>query len=340
MNFKRFTLLALIFLPLALFAQKKPLTHDDYDAWKSLRQQSITNDGEWIKYEINPQEGDGNLYLYNVKKLTLENFERGFSSDFSAENDFFAFLIKPEFDVTRQAKKDKKKPDEMPKNNLGIKLLPDGELLTVERVKSFKVFEGKGAWIAYLMEKPQPKKKEKKEGKETVSSEEAKPQTTRGGSRNGAKADGTELVIYNPLTKASHSFKDVVDYTLGKDGENIGFVQSTTDSTKVKHFTVSLFSVSDESVTEIFKGDGDLQKLTMNDDGTKQAFMYTSDTSDVKIYSLYLNNGASATKVVDCDTPGMEEEWSVSENGISSVLRIRRTILLWYRRKTCRGTGR
>ncbi|MEE4115915.1 MAG: prolyl oligopeptidase family serine peptidase, partial [Marinilabiliaceae bacterium] len=128
-------------------------------------------------------------------------------------------------------------------------------------------------------------------------------------------ADGTELVIYNPVTKSSHSFMDVVDYTLAKDGETIGFVQSTTDSTKVKHFTASLFSVSDESVKEIFKGDGDLKSLTMNDDGTKQAFMYTTDTSDVKVYSLYLNIGSSAAKVVDCDTPGMPEEWSVSENG-------------------------
>ena len=57
------------------------------------------------------------------------------------------------------AKKDKKKADEMPKSDLGIKVLPDGEVMIIERVKSFKVSEEKGEWIAYLMEKPLPKKK-------------------------------------------------------------------------------------------------------------------------------------------------------------------------------------
>ena len=169
--------------------------------------------------------------------------------------------------------------------------------------------------MVYLMEKPLPKKKEKAEGKEEKTEEEASPRGRRPGGMNGAKAEGTELVIFNPLTEAKHSFKDVVDYNLGKDGETIAFVQSTTDSTKIKHFTLNLFNVSDESVKEIFTGDGDLKKLTMNDDGTKQAFMFTSDTSDVKVYSLYLGQNGTADKVVDCNTAGMKEDWSVSENG-------------------------
>lgn len=315
MNKKVFTFLLLAVIPLMAFSQKKPLTHDDYDGWKNLRQQSITDDGEWIKYEINPQEGDGNLYLYNVKSKALDKFERGFSSAFSAENDFFAFLVKPEFALTRQAKKDKKKKDEMPMNKLGIKILPDGETITVERVQSFKVFEGEGSWIAYLLEKPLAKKKEKVEVEEAAPAERRRPGGARSGGSFGSKAEGSELVIFNPATRAKHSYKDVVDYTLAKDGGELAFVQSSTDSTKVNHFTVSLFSVSSESVKEIFTGDGDLKKLTISDDGGSQAFMFTTDTSDVKIYSLYLGSEGSASKVVDCNTQGMTEDWSVSVNG-------------------------
>ena len=233
---------------------------------------------------------------------------------FSPDNKFFAYLVKPEFAVTRQAKKDKKKADDMPKNNLGIKLIPDGETILIERVKSFKVFEEDGSWIAYLMEKPLAKKKEKPDEIEEAPEEGRRPGGMRPG-RGGSKNDGTELVIFNPLTKARHSFKDVVDYTMAKDANQIGFVQQTTDSTKIKHFTVSLFSVSDESVKEIFKGDGDLQKLTLSDDGASQAFIFTTDTSDVKVYALYLGNNGSAQKIVDCATEGMIEDWSVSENG-------------------------
>ncbi|MDX2415635.1 MAG: prolyl oligopeptidase family serine peptidase [Bacteroidales bacterium] len=323
MNIRRISLVLLALLPIVAFGQKKPLTHDDYDAWKSLSQSSITDDGEWIKYVINPQEGDGNLYLYNVNSKSLENFERGYGASFSPDNKFFAYLVKPEFDITRQAKKDKKKADEMPKNNLGIKVLPSGETTLIERVKSFKVFEEKGAWIAYLLEKPLPKKKEKTDAaEETEETEETKEAPAEGrrpagmrAGRNGGKAEGTEFVIFNPLTSAKHSFKNVVEYAIAKDGDKIGFVQSTTDSTKVKNFTVSLFSVSDETVKEIFKGDGELKKLSISDNGAAQAFIFTTDTSDVKVYDLYLANNESAQKIVSIDTPGMVEGWSVSENG-------------------------
>ena len=77
MKTKRLALLLLALLPLLVFGQKKPLTHGEYDGWKSLSQQSITDNGEWIKYEINPQEGDGMLYLYKVKSKSLEKIERG-----------------------------------------------------------------------------------------------------------------------------------------------------------------------------------------------------------------------------------------------------------------------
>lgn len=314
MNTKRLAFLFLAILPVMVLGQKKPLTHDVYDDWKSLRQQSITDNGEWIKYEINPQQGDGNLYLYNVKTGSLDKIERGSESEFSPDNEFFAYLVKPEYAVTRQAKKDKKKPDEMPKSNLGIKVLKSGETTLIERVKSFKVFEEDGSWIAYLMEKPMPEKKEKKEDVEEAPAEGKRPAGARPG-RGGAKAEGTELVILNPVTGAKHSYKDVVDYTMANDGGRIGFVQSTTDSTKVKHFTVSLFSVADESLNEIFKGDGELKNLTLSSDGDSQAFIFTSDTSDVKVYDLYLANNSDAQKIVDCETEGMIEDWSVSENG-------------------------
>ena len=159
MTIKRFLILLLLIIPLVVFGQKKPINHSDYDNWESLSRASITDDGQWIKYEINKQEGDGCLYLYNVASKKTEKFERGSSADFSPGSEFFAFLVKPPFKETRMAKKEKKKADDMPKKSLFIKVLPDGAIDTVERVKSFKLFDESGSWIAYQMEKPEKKKK-------------------------------------------------------------------------------------------------------------------------------------------------------------------------------------
>ena len=139
---------------------KVPLDHSVYDDWKSLNREAISDDGSYITYEINPQEGDGYLYLYDIESKQLDSIARGFNATISAQSDFFTYLVKPTFAETRQAKKDKKKNDQMPKNDLGIKVLPDGQWVTVERVKSYKVPDKGGAWMAYLMEKPLPEKKD------------------------------------------------------------------------------------------------------------------------------------------------------------------------------------
>jgi len=46
-------------------AQKVPLDNNSYDGWKSLSAPIISEDGKWIGYTVNPQQGDGWLYIYN-----------------------------------------------------------------------------------------------------------------------------------------------------------------------------------------------------------------------------------------------------------------------------------
>jgi hypothetical protein len=51
-----------------------------------------------------------------------------------------------------KAKKDKKKPEEMPKNGIGIIDLATGTVTKIERIKSFQVPEDGSGFIAYLLE--------------------------------------------------------------------------------------------------------------------------------------------------------------------------------------------
>ena len=67
--------------------------------------------------------------------------------------------------------KDKKKKEDQPKKKLGIMDLSDGKVTVVERVKSFKMPEEAGGWVAYLKEEA-PKSKDKAEKAEE--GEEAK----------------------------------------------------------------------------------------------------------------------------------------------------------------------
>ena len=46
---------------------KKPLDHDSFDSWNNVQISSLSNDGVWAAYAVNPQEGDGTLYFRNTK---------------------------------------------------------------------------------------------------------------------------------------------------------------------------------------------------------------------------------------------------------------------------------
>ena len=51
------------FFSLVLYAQKKPLDHTVYDSWQSIGERKLSNNGQWVVYTIDVQEGDGNLVV-------------------------------------------------------------------------------------------------------------------------------------------------------------------------------------------------------------------------------------------------------------------------------------
>jgi hypothetical protein len=49
------------------FAQsKRPLNHRDYDGWRSIVGQKLSNDGKFLAYGVFPQDGDGELIVRNL----------------------------------------------------------------------------------------------------------------------------------------------------------------------------------------------------------------------------------------------------------------------------------
>ncbi|MES2893044.1 MAG: prolyl oligopeptidase family serine peptidase [Bacteroidota bacterium] len=150
-----------VFLPLLLltvfqsFSQnKKPLDHSVYDGWKSISERIISNDGNYIVYSVNPQEGDGELVIQNITTKYKKVIPRGNSAVISEDSRFVYFKIKPVYKETRQARIKKKKPDEMQKDSLGIVELARDSIIRIPRIKSFKLPEEGAGWVAYQFEKP------------------------------------------------------------------------------------------------------------------------------------------------------------------------------------------
>jgi dipeptidyl aminopeptidase/acylaminoacyl peptidase len=306
------SILLLFLFPGLLSAQKVPLDNNIYDGWKSISSQNISEDGRWVTYTINPQQGDGWLYIYDVVKNRLDSAARGSRATFSPDCMYLAFQVNPEYSETRQAKKKKLKEDKMPKGSLEIRLLPGNEIVKYPRIKSFSLPEKNSYWMALLLEKKTDEKKDKKIIADTSKVAPAN-QPKKG---KTAEAKGSELVIYNPVIKKEYKFQDVTEFVVARDGKTISYLQSIPDTTKIENFRLNVFDTRKEISEMVFEGKGSVKKITTDRNGDLVSFIYSTDTARVKTYDLWLSrNAGKAVRIVDATNTAMPSGWSVSENG-------------------------
>jgi dipeptidyl aminopeptidase/acylaminoacyl peptidase len=308
----RFLLSVMICASVISSAQKPPLDHSVYDGWKSITSPVISADGKWVAYIINPQQGDGWLYIYNMATGIKDSVARGTRTSFSPDSKYLAYQVDPSYAENRAAKKKKLKEGKMPKNNLEIRLLPSQKTISVPRVKSFVVPEEKSYWMAYLLEKNTEEKKDTT----------AKPDSLKEAAKQNSKTakppepKGAEFVILNPVTDKEFRFQDVTEYSVAGEGKSISFLQDIPDTTKVDSVRVRVFDPQKEISRTVFEGKGSVKKLTADRSGNIVSFLYTGDTSKTRVYDLWISKASeNAFKAIDTLNQALPVKWSVSENG-------------------------
>ena len=140
-------------------AQKKPLDHTVYDSWQSIGERMISNDGKWVVYAVNVQEGDNELVIQSSDAKYKKTIPRGYSAVITEDSRFAIFRIRPFHKDTRDARIKKKKPDDMPKDSFAVVELGKDSIFKLSKVKSYKTPEKGFGWVAYHLEKkPEPEK--------------------------------------------------------------------------------------------------------------------------------------------------------------------------------------
>ncbi len=132
-----------------LCAEKKMLDHTSFDAWKSVQTNAITKNGDWSAYQVNPQEGDGVLYVRNNKNGKSIEVARGYQPTFTADGKWAIALIRAPYADTRKAKIAKKKDLELPQDSLAIIDLMKQKVEKIAGVTGYKVGLKGGDWVAY-----------------------------------------------------------------------------------------------------------------------------------------------------------------------------------------------
>ncbi|HKO80566.1 MAG TPA: hypothetical protein VJU78_09230, partial [Chitinophagaceae bacterium] len=144
-------------------AQKKPLDHSVYDNWQSIGQKLISNNGKWVVYTIDPQEGDNELVIQSTASDTnyKKTIPRGYNALITDDSRYLIFRIKPFFKETREATIKKKRSEEMPKDSLGIVELGKDSVWKTPRINGYRTPEKSFGWVAYQLEKDKDVSKSK-----------------------------------------------------------------------------------------------------------------------------------------------------------------------------------
>ena len=305
---------------LALAQQKRPLDHDAYDSWNSIQGRAISDDGRWVLYSQDPQEGDSELHVRDLRSNVDHVVPRGESARFSHGDRFVVFLIKPELTLVRAAQEEDNGRNSEPKDSLGILSLASGEVTKFESVKSFELPEDEGGWVAFLLEEEETEA-DSTEG--ATEGGEARPSRGRrgeggrdGDEKDEEKVDGTALVLREFTTGAEHRFENVLEYAFAKTGQRLAYTASSKDSTADGAYLVS---VDDGGAATMLSGPGDYKIPTFDEDGEQVAFLSNRDdyAADQPTFTLYhYRIGATtATDVATEGTTGIPQGWWVSDNG-------------------------
>ncbi len=290
---------------------KKPLTHDVYDSWKGVEGDKISRNGKYVLYNVNPQEGDGELYIRNYINNAVSKYSRGTKAEFTTDSRFAVFQVKPEYQKVRALKLKKKKADELPKDSLAIVSLPDMKVVKVPRVKSFKLPKEGTNWVAYQLEKPLPPKKDDK-AKTPEKAAAKKP--VKGENK---KAEGTELVLRNLQTGQEQRFSRVTDFIFSEKGNMLYFVKDKLDS--LHNAGVFAVNTADLKAMPIDTGKTAYKGISTDKAGGQLAYVATMDSleADIRYFNLNYWNSKDRKKLVLADTAsrGITKNWMVSENG-------------------------
>lgn len=304
-------------------AQKKPLDHSVYDTWESVGSRLISNDGKWLGYYVDAQEGDGNLYLYSTINKTQQKFPRASKLFLTSDSKFAIFTVKPFYKDIKAVKDKKLKKDKLAKDSLYLVNLSTNKFEKIANVKSYKApFKG-GSFVAYLLENlkekstDSPKDDDKDEAKDD-DDKNAKP---------------SELVVINLTTGQKQSFQNVVKYQFSENGKQLAFVtqkpeekkdpkdkekDKPKDKSKPKKYAlqgVNLVNLENFAVNKLLEEEGDFAQLTFDKSATQFALTGTTSAENdlVKDYNLYYFS-KNKKAVLNQKSPKMPKDWVISEN--------------------------
>lgn len=319
-------------VPAAAQDARRALAPADFDAWRSVSSPGLSRDGRWVIYTLAPQVGDGEVVVRSAAGGPELRHTRGYIGRpqtragatgpeagyrpspalLSADGRWAVFNIEAARDEWERARRERRKPADMPKPSLGIMALPEGRVTVVPRVRSFRMPERNGRWLAYLLESDSTSTPRDTVAPAQVPGAAATPggtprpvspdSTPRGAAK---KELGSTLVLRDLQTGDEMRIEEVAAFAFDRGGRWLGY---TVSARRAERDGAYVRDLAGGRTHALLAGAGSYRGLTFSDDGRQAAF--TADPAGgggkpgAALYHATLGGEPRARQVVDADGVG------------------------------------
>ncbi len=299
---------------LSVLAQRKPaapvvkktLSHTVYDSWKEIGSKALTNDGTHAVITVNPQDGDGKVVFYNLKTGTQDSVKRADNISLTYDSKFAVFRVKPPQKLVKDLRRQKKKKEDLPKDTLALYSFATRKTEKIADVRSYRIPEKAGGWVAYQLE---AKKEEKKPAEAPKKGKKIKKNTDE---------NGYTLVLRNLSGQATSQFGYVKDFTFAKSGSGLLFSSTGNDSTMKAGMYWYDLAAGQLKMLHEGRSKYKYKGLSISEDGTQVAFIVDADTTKAPIRHPQLyhwKNSDATARFYDIEhSMALPVNWLVSDN--------------------------
>ena len=275
-------------------AQKKALTFQDVMKFKHVRSPVISEDGLWIAYAAQPDRGDGEIKIHEIKGGRSFTVERGSGPVISKNSRWVAMALQPK--AVELEKADKKKPEQ----GMALVETRSGKILAFEKVQRF-AFSDDCSWLGIHLfkEEEKPKTEEKAEKPE----EEKAPPEKKPDKKEKKRKTGSTLILRHLDSGEESRIPYVLSFAFDSASLYLAFVAAEPEGKDNGLYCLDLKKKDTPRNVIIQSQDRLFSSLSWTKKGSQLAFLSKegeTEDKNIKSYSLWVWDGKTgkATQVV------------------------------------------
>ena len=264
---------------------KRPLEIADYQLWRTIQGEQISDDGRWAAWTYNKVRGDDTLTVRGLASNTRHDIPRASNGDFSSDGRWIAYSQVPGFLEVEKLERD---GDPIP-SQAGLLNLVTGETMTWDDAASFG-FSATGSHFFV--------KKRKAD--------------------RDADHDGTDLILRNLAEGYEELIGSVDEMAFDEDGRRLAF---TVDADGGDGNGLYLVDLNTGARRGLDNSKERYARLTWSEDGRSIAALRGTvpeglvERANRVIAFSGIGSGAPARFSFAPDGDGLEDGWVMSEKG-------------------------